>query len=635
MTTAPIRRKRAFWLTIVLAVANLLLLNWIAVGHFARLDLTRDKLYTLAPATIDLLHGLDDIATLRVFVSEKRFGEQSRYSVIPRKIRDIVDEFAARSDGKLRIDWKDPTDEPDVETEARSAGLQEVQMQGMNAEGTVQVFNAFCGMAIAYGGKPDEVLPVAYPPERLEFDIAMALSKLSARETITIGFGSVGGVPEGLPPEVAAQLGRNLPKDENDINQNWTGVRKALERQFNVEKVPVGEEIPPHIQLLVLANTKGLSDVAKFHIDQFIMRGGKLVLLTDGVDIDERSGQLVARGSENDEFFRNYGITIDKNLVLDEMCFYRLLSPPSYHVPRLLARNFDPESALMARMNDFHEFVSSSIQLNPPPGVEAVVLARTTPGAWQQSGFFDVSNIQPPESLSDFKQFDMVGMLKGKFTTFFKNRAIPAGVTNKGAEPSLGGAHSDEDHESGAEENGDDEDEDEDASEPASAPAGGKPAGNKPAGDKPAGDKKDKPGGGLYADDQDPAPAPAAPATPEGSTPASQPASAPAEPVFVKKESPETSIIVFGCSRFLQDGFLRNLNGNLEFFSILIARLTTGGALSELQARDSDPPAVRADLSGTEKSMIKYLGMAGMPGIVLAIGVIVYLARRASRRVSS
>ena len=633
MVLTPARRRRSFALSVLLVAVNLVMVNWIAQGHFGRFDLTRDGLYTLHPATIDMLADLDDLVTMRVYLSEKAFKNQTRYAHIPREIRDLVEEFGARGKGKLKIDFRDPTDDPELEMEARSAGVQQLDLSGRDEQSAV-VFKAFVGMVLSYGGKEDQAIPVAMPVETLEFNLAMAISRLTQRETITIGFNALKSLPEGMPPQYAAQMGQT--QDEHDIDGDYQAVRGMLEKQFDVEKVKLDAEVPSHIDLLVVHNVAGMDDKAQFYLDQYLMSGGKLIVLTEGTEPNAQMGTLVARTSMPDNLFAHYGFTVARNLVMDTQCAQVLFQAPFYFVPRLLTNYFDPESSLMNGVGPFYVVHASSIELNPPPGVEGVVLAQTTPAAWAQEGFFNLDRrtIKPPESIDDYSQFDMVGLLKGEFTSYFSNRAIPDGVFTSNEGPTL------EDFENQGfmidEDESDESDEtDEEAVEEEDTPGGGllqvAGGGEEPQDAAVPQDAEVPPGTEAPGATEDPV---EAAAEPMAESPVDEEFLGAGAP-FIIERSPETTIVVVGSSRFLTNEFLRNnLQGSVEFFWTLVDRMTTGSRLSEVRNRMISPPSVRADLAPGEKTGIKFLGMLAVPTLVLIVGILMFVVRR-TRKVNA
>lgn len=623
-------RKRCgpFLVSVALVAANLLVFNAISLDSFVRADLTRDKLFTLHPSTRQLLDDLDDQVTMKVFLSEKRFDENQGTSQIPRAIRDMVEEFVARSNGRVKALFLDPTDDEELGRQAESAGIQAVPIQGRERD-QVRMFNAYIGIVISYGGKEDEKIPLAYfgtEEHRLELELGLAIARLTRRETITIGVNSVSQMPEGVDPRMAAQMG--MQPDKYDIDGAYGTVRKDLERLYTVEKVPVQKPIPDHVQLLVLCNTDGLDDVARYHIDQYLMDGGQVIVIAGGTDIDPQMGVPVARGPENDEFYRHYGFTIEKNLLLDRQALPNPQSPfgqPLYFAPVMLPDNFNAESTLMSGVGAFAMPLASSIQLNPPEGVTATVLATTSALAWQQSGFFTLeqtsAQANPPENPDEYKTFDTVGLLEGEFTSYFTNRAIPEGVGTAAQEPTA----TDIINQIEANE----------ATEPTEPTP---PA----TGDGTNG------GGNGGADPQDP-PGPVM-TTPPGAEPTAQDPAAqvPAPQVpdlsgngagsgatFVKAKSPKTRIAIFGSNFFLvptgsfytRDSY----DANLRFFTTLVERMTTGSKLADLRNRTVQRPSIRGDLSGTTQSTLKWIGIIGVPLVVAAFGILSWVVRKSRR----
>lgn len=591
MATIPQQRRRSFHLSIVLIVANLALLNLVALSHFRRLDLTRDRVYTLHPATLALLNRLDDLVTMRVYLSERIFREHEAYAYMPREIRDQLAEFAAAAEGRIVIEYRDPSGDEDVKREAAAARLTELEIVSQRQQSREQ-FRVFCGIVLAYGGK-EQLIQNAYT-DRLELDLALAITRLTQRETITIGFNKVSVLPPGLNPQDAQRYG--IQPDLYDFGGAYQRLKLYLQQVYGedgIEEVPTAAEVPPHIDVLVVANTEGLDDLHRFHIDQYLMKGGKVVLLSDGIDVDPRTRTPTARSPANDEFFANYGITIDKNLVLDDQRFSY-----DYRYPLLLPKNFDAKGTLIAGVAQFFLRFASSIRLNPPPDVRAQVLARSSNLAWQQQGFFTAidDEIKPPTRVDDYQQFDMVGMLRGNFSSYFARRKIPDGV-QASAGPTRAELEA-----MRQEQQSDD------------------PADDSAAPDVDASDEvvDDSPADAEEEDEE------------EAADDDEQGFGGPgvARGLFIRERAMnDATLVVIGNARFLMNDVL-GLSGNLDFFATILDRLTTGGALSAVRQRTSDAPAIRADLSATQMGAIKYGGMLGMPILVALIGLLVFVLRR-------
>src|ERR1700722_6325963 len=91
-----------------------------------RLDLTRDREFTLSPAALKTLDGLQDRVTIRAVISKDL---PSQFMPIRTRVEDLLQEFQARSNGKLNVIYEDPgTDEQKIQEET-SLGVQQVQLQ--------------------------------------------------------------------------------------------------------------------------------------------------------------------------------------------------------------------------------------------------------------------------------------------------------------------------------------------------------------------------------------------------------------------------------------------------------------------------------------------------------------------------
>ena len=602
MAPSPQERRRSFLLSVALVAVNLVLLNWVALGHFTRLDLTKDKLYTLHPATVELLSELNDLVTLRIYMSERVFQDHEAYAFIPREVRDWVTEFVSAADGKIVVEYKDPSGDERLRAEATASRIAEIRIEGQRDE-SVETLFVFCGMVVSYGGK-DQLIPYARA-DRIELDLALAITRLTQREVITVGFNEVYRLPDGATAADAMRYGAPVDRFRTDTTY---GLLKAnLEQLYDIEVVPTDTEVPPHVDVLVVCNTDGLNDVHKFHIDQYLMKGGRVVFLAEGVDIDQRTRTPFARKGDLDEFFGHYGFTVEKKLVLDTQCFRN-----EPRVPNLLPENFDTKETLLNGVPAFILPYASPLWLNPPPDVEATALARSSNLAWEELGAFTPvdDQVKAPTRVDEYGQFDLVAMLKGEFTSYFSRRKLPDGVTGSR------GPTADEFEEMRRQQGGSEEDE----KTPEDPPPGDSPPADPAGGDGGPGGQDD---GGVESDEDVDEDEDAVVATPGM-----------AQGLFVRDKAPaDTTIVVVGNALFLHNTFLGNA-GNYNFFATVIDRLTTGGRLSAVRHRSSDAPAIRADLTSAEKSAIKYAGMIGMPAIVALVGVAVSLIRRQRRRVA-
>src|SRR5439155_12114366 len=120
-------------------------------------------------------------------------------------------------------------------------------------------------------------------------------------------------------------------------------VISELQRDFTVKQVPMtADKIDEDIKVLVVAHPKDITEGAQYAIDQFIMRGGKLIGFLDGLSIMDKSSQqqnpmmpAMGGGSSLDKLLKAWGIGFDTSKVVADSNFKS----------RFLNRNNQPEEA--------------------------------------------------------------------------------------------------------------------------------------------------------------------------------------------------------------------------------------------------------------------------------------------------
>ena len=231
-----------------------------------RVDLTENGLYTLSDGTRQVLAGLKDPVTLRLFYSRALGAEIPTYGAYADRVREILGEYVARSGGKLKLEVFDPEPFSETEDRAMGYGLQGVPLD----QGGEQVW---FGLVATNLVDEERTIPF-FQPERerfLEYDLTRLVWELSNPRRPTVG------VMTSLP----------LNGDPRAMMMRQPGAQPAVVMQqlrqfFTVKDVALDAQvIDEDIQVLLVAHAQRLSDAAQYAIDQFVMRGGKLIVLVD------------------------------------------------------------------------------------------------------------------------------------------------------------------------------------------------------------------------------------------------------------------------------------------------------------------------------------------------------------------
>ena len=265
------RNRRLVYSTlgVVLALALAVGVNLLAdrTLYGARVDLTQQRLYTLSPGTRQVLSGLQDPITLRLFYSRKLGSEVPSYGTYAERVREMLREYVAASGGKIRLEFFDPEPFSDVEDRAMALGLQGVPVD----QGGEKVY---FGLSAANLSDEERNIPFFQPDRErfLEADLTRLVFELSSPTRPVIGVMS----PLPLNGDPRAMMMRQPQLAQPQV------VIRQLRESFTVQDIPMdAQAIPAEVQILLLAHPQGLSDTAQYAVDQFVMRGGKLFLMVD------------------------------------------------------------------------------------------------------------------------------------------------------------------------------------------------------------------------------------------------------------------------------------------------------------------------------------------------------------------
>ena len=243
-----------------------------------RIDLTQQRLYTLSDGTRQVLAGLHDPITLRLFYSSRLGSQVPVYGSYADRVREMLQEYASISNGKIRLEYLDPEPFSETEDRALAYGIQGVPID----QSGEQVYFGLSGTNLL---DDERVLPFFQPDRErfLEFDLTRLIYELSNPRRPVMG--TLSALPLAGDPRAMMMRVPGAGQPYAVINQ--------LRQFFTVKDVaPTAQVIDPDIQILLVAQPQGLPDATLYAIDQFVMRGGKLFVMTD----PHSEGQTVRPG---------------------------------------------------------------------------------------------------------------------------------------------------------------------------------------------------------------------------------------------------------------------------------------------------------------------------------------------------
>ncbi|HMQ47820.1 MAG TPA: Gldg family protein [Saprospiraceae bacterium] len=288
--------KKNHWITALLLVAVLLLLNLIAQQLFFRLDLTEDRRFTLSGATKDILRDLEDPITIRAFFSKDVPPEIEKART---DFQDLLVEYANISKGMVDYEFIDPkTDE--AQQEAAQAGIQPV-MINVRDKDQVKQQQAFLG-AIIQMGEQSDVIPFIQPGAPMEYELSTGIKKLAVKDKPSIGLVQGHGEPTQGDLAQAVMAMSILYSVENlDLEQEAS----IPDRFKTIAIVAPSDTFPPH-------------HLSK--LDDYLSRGGNVFIAYNAVVGDLQTAQGAAINTGLESWLADKGLQIENSFLIDAQC---------------------------------------------------------------------------------------------------------------------------------------------------------------------------------------------------------------------------------------------------------------------------------------------------------------------------
>jgi gliding-associated putative ABC transporter substrate-binding component GldG len=403
-------KKNAFDRTVLTAavIGSLVLLNLLGLRYFTRLDLTRERQFTLSEATVQTLRDLDDPVTVRAYFTSDL---PAPFSTNARYVRDLLEEYYIRAGGNLSYEFIDPLaeeteedrekkkevrqdifgravrEQTSVEAELNSLGIAPVQVR-VNEGDNLEVKRAYMGIVVSHGGDR-EAIPVVQDTAGLEYDLTTLIRKLASEERAG----------------VALLQGHEMADPRSEIGRAFG----LLSQLYDVTTLDLSQtpQVPEDVDVVLVAGPQTpLAEDELKALDAFLARGGSLAAFLDAVEPDLQTMQSEQLDHGMTDFLAAYGVRIQPGLVLDaesatiavsrQQGFMRIQQPVQYpFLPQPEA--LDADNSLTRGITAVvFPFMSPLAVESPPEGVEVEPLVRTSARSWVHT---------PPYDLSPFRRW--------------------------------------------------------------------------------------------------------------------------------------------------------------------------------------------------------------------------------------
>jgi ABC-type uncharacterized transport system involved in gliding motility auxiliary subunit len=375
---------------IVASIAIFLITNFIFSLVTFRLDLSKDRAYTLSKSTKNLVSDLKKPVKVTLYKSD---NVPARAKPFEREVIDLLREFDRASRNiNLEIVTFNPQEDSDTLNKVMAAGIYPLSVSQQD-QGEVSLSEIYFGVIVEYDNKT-EVVSKNLGVADLEYNLTSGIYRLSSEVLPEIGI-------MGFEPS---------PLSNKDPISN---VRSILSSFFKLTDVT--DKVPQTLKTLIVNDNPSSEFSAEELklIDSYLQKG-KAVVLTDGITVNEQTLEAASGEAKLHDILKKRGIIVDRNLILSAQSElvnmggsgFNVLIPYSLWIK---TDNFSTDTSFFTGVSSLTFPWVSQVKPANIKGFEARAIASTTKQSWEQRTSFALFPQQIPRpNESDFKDFSVI-----------------------------------------------------------------------------------------------------------------------------------------------------------------------------------------------------------------------------------
>ena len=303
--------------SVLIFLAFLIAINFLASQKSFYFDLTEEKIYTTSEATRDILKNLEEEVEVNFYISKDLPVDLINTKT---QIADMMNQYQDIAGSNLKVSYLEPENTPEQVRELAEKGIPQIQFR-ITKKDKYEVKQGFFGVEIVSEkekGIKREAIPMIQSVGSWEYDFISAVFSVSREKKELVAFLQGHGEKILRIPDLIKSYDILEVKTESAEEQKGFYVEKTMSSEEETEGEMDKTFVYP-ITLIIAGPTEIISAEEISVLDDFIKNGGNLIILTEAINPNLR-GNLEAQPVENNlnELTKKYGIEINNDLVYDK-----------------------------------------------------------------------------------------------------------------------------------------------------------------------------------------------------------------------------------------------------------------------------------------------------------------------------
>jgi ABC-type uncharacterized transport system involved in gliding motility auxiliary subunit len=384
--------------------------NYLVSLQSVAIDLTEGKVQTLSEGTKKVLRGLGGPIKLKLYVSRGEQAMPVQLRGFAQRVEDLAREFKSVAGNNLVIETYNP--KPDSEDEDAA------QLDGVEAQQLFSGEQFYLGVVVSQLDRKQAIPALSPQRERLlEYDLARAIARVASAERPVLGLMSA------LPV-----LGERFNPMTRQSSEPWV-LASELKRDFNVKQVSLAaESIDPEIKVLLVIHPRDLPEATEYALDQFVLRGGKLIAFVDPYAyFDQQPSPIPGIGgggssSSLPTLFKAWGVEMNPGKVLADVVYAS--GAGQRYTPTVLTLNrtaLNRDDVVTSQIETLLYAFGGAFEVKPVEGLKVTELIKASPNSMLVDNV--VATVSGEAAMKGFlpenKARPLAMRLSGKFKTAF------------------------------------------------------------------------------------------------------------------------------------------------------------------------------------------------------------------------